>query len=93
MFAVFACVKDKNRKLDVPCLDPLSWGMGDEPDQKLLCRRGRVQLFDTEQEAETAIGTTLVRAKMYGHKWTDLFDFVILQCQEPAKADTTPPTT
>ena len=87
MFAVFACVKNKNRSLDVPCLDPLSYGIGDEPDQKLLCRRGRVQLFDTEQEAEAAIGTTVVRAKMYGHKWTELFDFVILKCQPPASGE------
>ena len=84
MFAVFACEKDKNRKLDVPCLDPLSYGRDGEPEPHLLLRRGRVQLFVDKPTAENHLKVSVVSALAESAEWPKQFDFLILECQPPA---------
>lgn len=39
MYAVFCCRKDKNREIEPPCLDPLDFGIGNEPNPELLLTR------------------------------------------------------
>jgi hypothetical protein len=87
MFAVFACVKNKNRALDVPCLDPLSYGRDFEPEPQLLLRRGRVQLFETYDDAESSLIRSKDAAKSNGHEPYKNFDYVFLKCQPPASGE------
>ena len=84
MYAIFACQKNKNRSLDVPCLDPLSYGRAGEPEPHLLLRRGRVQLFDTYDDAECALIRSNDAAKSNGQQPYRNFDYVFLKCQPPA---------
>jgi hypothetical protein len=84
MYAIFACQKNKNRAVDPPCLDPLSYGRDSEPQPHLLLRRGRVQLFETEAEAQNRLHVTIENALANDAKWPHEFGFVILECQPPA---------
>lgn len=77
-FAVFCCTKKKNRAIDPPCLDPLDFGIGDEPDMTLLLRRGRVGMFPTKNDAEEALRRTGKACK--GQTWTKDFAFLVLEC-------------
>lgn len=79
-FAVFCCQKKKNRAIDPPCLDPLDFGIGDEPERALLMRRGRVGMFPTKADAEAALTTTANACK--GQPWTKEFAFVVLECAD-----------
>ena len=90
MYAIFACVKNKNRAVDPPCLDPLSYGRGGEPQPHLLLRRGRVQLFESEAEAQNRLHVTIENALAADATWPHEFGFVILECtsnQPPASGD------
>jgi hypothetical protein len=82
MYAIFACVKNKNRAVDPPCLDPLSYGREGEPQPHLLLRRGRVQLFETYDEAEAELITSNDAAKAGGQEPYKNFDYVILKCDK-----------
>jgi hypothetical protein len=82
MYAIFACQKKKNRAVDPPCLDPLSYGRYGEPEPLLLLRRGRVQLFASEAEAQNRLCVTIENALAADAKWPHEFDFVILECNQ-----------
>ena len=88
MYAIFACVKNKSRAVDQPCLDPLSYGREGEPEPHLLLRRGRVQLFASEAEAQNRLHVTIENALAADAKWPHEFGFVILECQPPASGGT-----
>jgi hypothetical protein len=78
-FAVFILRRDKNRQLDNPCLDPLSYGRESEPEPTRLLRRGRVQVFATTEAAEQAL-----RDSMAGHEKEQFarnFKFQILEVE------------
>ena len=86
MYAIFACIKNKNRSVDPPCLDPLSYGRDSEPQPHLLLRRGRVQLFESEAEAKNRLRVTIENARAARESnatWLREFDFVILECHRP----------
>ena len=78
-YAVFCVRKNHNRALDPPCMDPLDFGIGSEPDHHLLLRRGRVGLFDTEEEAISAMQAT-IKAAPSGSKWLKTFSFMVVKC-------------
>lgn len=87
MYAVFACQKNKNRAVDPPCLDPLSYGRDSEPEPHLLLRRGRVQLFESQAEARNALDVSIDWALSHGDEWPRKFSYTILECvdnQPPA---------
>jgi hypothetical protein len=77
-YAVFCCRKNKNRAVDPPCLDPLDFGIGEEPNPEVLLRRGRVGLFVSKEHAEGALRTT--GKALAGQSFTKDFEFVILEC-------------
>jgi hypothetical protein len=77
-YAVFCCRKKKHRAIDPPCLDPLDFGIGEEPFPQLLLRRGRVGMFVSKEHAEGALRTT--GKKLAGEAFTKDFYFVILEC-------------
>jgi len=79
-FAAFVIPKKKNRAIDPPCLDPMSYGVGDEPVPELLARRGRITLFSTYEEASEAIRKTAQACK--GDPWIKKFAFVVLECHK-----------
>lgn len=54
-YAVFVQPRRKNRAVDPPCLDPLSFGIGNDPFPEQLLRRGRVALFASREEAEADV--------------------------------------
>lgn len=90
MYAIFACQKNKNRAVDQPCLDPLSYGRGAEPQPHLLLRRGRVQLFADKATAENHLKVSIANALAKSAVWPKEFDFVILECtsnQPPASGE------
>ncbi len=80
MFAVFCIPKRKNRAVDPPCLDPLDFGRGKEPEQDKLLRRGRVGLFQTRENAEDALRQTIESSGDV--EWTKKFAFIVLECVE-----------
>ena len=82
MYAIFACQKNKNRAVDTPCLDPLSYGRDGEPEPHLLLRRGRVSLFIDKDTAWNALTATKANARLRGYSWSDSFDYLILECQD-----------
>lgn len=77
-YAVFCCQKKKNRAVDPPCLDPLDYGIGNEPNPELLLRRGRVGLLDSEEDARMALYAT--GKALAGQSFTKDFEFLILEC-------------
>lgn len=77
-WAAFVILKNKNRSVDPPCLDPLDFGIGNEPDRALLMRRGRVGMFPTKADAEAALARTGKACK--GQPWTKEFAFIVLEC-------------
>jgi hypothetical protein len=79
-YAVFCLPKEKNRAVDPPCLDPLDYGVGNEPGPHLLLRRGRVALFATVDDAADAIRATLEDGELT--TWKKKFKFQILECRE-----------
>jgi hypothetical protein len=79
-YAVFCCRKNKNRDIDPPCLDPLDFGIGKEPSQHLLLRRGRVGLFASRDAAEVALRATGKEMSSQAFTFTKDFEFVILEC-------------
>lgn len=81
-YAVFCLQKNKNRAVDHPCLDPLDYGIGNEPDPHLLLRRGRVALFPTEEAAEEALRATGKDPSAEMAEWKKMFKFQILECRE-----------
>ena len=85
-WAVFCCKKNKNRATDPPCLDPLDFGQGKEPNPDLLLRRGRVGLFVSKEHAEGALRTT--GREMAGTEFAKDFSFVILECVDRSAAAT-----
>ena len=85
-WAVFCCKKNKNRATDPPCLDPLDFGQGKEPNPDLLLRRGRVGLFISKEHAEGALRTT--GKAMAGTEFTKDFSFVILECVDRSTSAT-----
>lgn len=80
MFAVMCCHRGKNRSLDEPCLDPLSYGRAGagEPYPDELLRRGRATLFSTREEAERALRKT--GKANAGNEWLKTFAFLIVEC-------------
>ncbi len=78
MYAVFCIPKKKNRAIDAPCLDPLDYGIGNEPDQHRLLRRGRVGLFSTKEHAEDALRKTFEFNAL--PEFTKKHSFMILEC-------------
>jgi hypothetical protein len=84
MYAIFACQKNKSRAVDPPCLDPLSYGRDGEPEPHLLLRRGRVQLFETYDDAESSLISSNNAAKSNSREFYKNFDYVFLKCQPPA---------
>jgi len=83
MYAVFCCRKNKNRSVDPPCLDPLDFGIGEEPDPESLLRRGRVGMFVSKEHAEGALRTTGKR--LSGQAFTKDFEFLILECVDRSR--------
>lgn len=83
MFAVFCFPKKKNRNIDPPCLDPMDFGTGKELLPELLLRRGRVGLFATREQAESALART--GKECAGEEWTKTFAFVVLECVDRSK--------
>lgn len=79
-WAIFCCPKNKNRSVDPPCLDPLSYGRGNEPDQHLLLRRGRVTLFNTEEEAIEALQKTCDQTPK-DDAWKAAFKWQFIECE------------
>lgn len=73
LYAIFCLPKNKNRSVDPPCLDPLDFGIGDEPEPQLLLRRDRVGLFNSEVAAIEAL-------EKYGPR-NKLFSYVVLPCR------------
>ena len=82
-YAVFCCRKKKNRAIDPPCLDPLDFGIGEEPNPELLLRRGRVGMFVSKEHAEGALRTT--GKELAGQAFTKDFEFVILECVDRSR--------
>ena len=78
MFAVFCSRKHDGFGSPPPQLDPLDYGLADEPEPELLARRNRVGLFTTREQAESALRDLGVKCK--GQKWLSKFAFVILEC-------------
>jgi hypothetical protein len=90
-YAVFCLPKNKNRAVDPPCLDPLDYGVGNEPDPHRLLRRGRVALFATAEEAEEALRATLLDGSSPElAPWKKKFKFQILECREVGKNNPEP---
>lgn len=79
-YAIFCLQKNKNRAVDQPCLDPLDYGIGDEPWPELLLRRGRVALFDTEDAAFAALKETLRSDDEAVKSWAKVFKFQVIRC-------------
>jgi hypothetical protein len=77
-YAVFIQMRNKNRAVDQPCLDPLDFGIGNEPYQCQLLRRGRVGLFSTHDAAERALRRTC--ELNYGADFLKRCAFLILPC-------------
>ena len=84
-FAVFCCPKKKHRSIDTPCLDPMDFGVGDEPEPELLMRRGRVGLFQTEDDATEALQRTGKACS--GQPWLKEFAFIVLECCDRSSTD------
>lgn len=81
MYAIFACQKNKNRSVDPPCLDPLSYGRDGEPEPHLLLRRGRVSVFEDKEAAQAAMEATVIGLReLKAFDWLVQFDFVLLEC-------------
>lgn len=78
MYAVFCVPKGKSRAVDGPCLDPLDFGLSNEPMPEHLLRRGRVGLFASEREALDALKATL-QAGIF-REFQKQHEFVILEC-------------
>jgi hypothetical protein len=79
-YAVFIQPRKKNRSIDPPCLDPLDYGEGKEPDHEQLLRRGRVGLFASREDAEAEILATCEANK--GAEFVNKFGFLILECRD-----------
>ena len=78
-YAVFCLLKNNDRSVGDPCLDPLDYGRDGEPERDLLLRRGRVKLFDTRELAESAIAATV--RECWGMEFVKRFKFVVLECE------------
>lgn len=78
-YAVFCLLKCNDHAHGDPCLEPLSYGRGDEPQPHLLLRRKRVSLFNTREAAEVALTITLVACE--GMEFVRRFRFVVLECE------------
>ena len=78
-YAVFRMLKTNDSAHGDPCLEPLSYGRGDEPEPKLLLRRKRLGLFDTREAAEVAL--TLTLAACEGMEFVRRFKFIVLECE------------
>ncbi len=50
---------------------PMSYGKGDEPHHDQLLDRGRATLFNTRNEANEALKTSLQKSKQSGAQWTE----------------------
>jgi len=85
MFAVFCIPKGKSRSIDGPCLDPLDYGQGNEPEPHLLLRRGRVGLFWETSHAEEALRKTLA-AKLFPD-FLKKHEFVVLECVKRSREE------
>lgn len=85
MYAVFCIPKGKHRSSDGPCLDPLDYGQGKEPDPHLLLRRGRVGLFWEKEHAEEALRKTL-EAKAFP-EFLKRHEFVVLECVKRSREE------
>ena len=83
-YAIFACDRKKNRSVDKPCLDPLSYGKDYEPTPEYLLRRGRVELFVTKKEAEVALGISAKRMSdcdpLAFNNFQKSFAFLVMEC-------------
>jgi hypothetical protein len=79
-FAVFCFKRSALKPLGPPSLDPMDYGIGDEPSPHLLLRRSRVGLFATRDDAEAALRETGRECK--GQDWTKEFGFLTLECVE-----------
>ena len=49
--------------------EPMSYGRGREPSPLTLLRRGRMHLFETVQDAKTALSETLIAAMAEKATW------------------------
>jgi hypothetical protein len=85
MYAVFCIPKGKHRASDGPCLDPLDYGQGKEPDPHLLLRRGRVGLFWEKSHAEEALRKTL--AAKHFPDFLKKHGFVVLECVKRSREE------
>jgi len=79
-YAVFCISKNKNRSVDPPCLDPIDYGVGQEPEPSILLRRGRVALFESKELAEQALRDSIETNESLKANAKKQFDFVILEC-------------
>lgn len=84
-YAVFCLPKKKNRAIDPPCLDPLSYGRGNEPDPHKLLRRGRVALFPSKEHAEESLRRTLEEDE--GAPYRKDFAWTFLECENTKGMD------
>lgn len=78
-YAVF-CVKKSSARFGLapPNLDPLDYGVGEEPHPHLLARRNRVGLFASRDDAESALAKT--GKEMAGSDFLKRYAFLVLEC-------------
>lgn len=76
-WVVFCCPRNKNRAVDEPCLDPLSYGRSGEPWPEQLLRRGRGTMFPSKEAALSALQETAKKCK--GDAWLKDFAFTVLE--------------
>jgi hypothetical protein len=62
--------------------EPLSFGVGEEPNPEMLAKRGRATLFEKIEDAKHYINITYSIASAEGHAWVQKCDFVIVPCYQ-----------
>jgi hypothetical protein len=58
--------------------EPVSFGVGEEPEPQMLAKRGRATIFETLEDAKEYINITYSWASAEGHAWARKSDWVIV---------------
>ena len=86
-YAVFCLPRPRKGQafgMSPPNLDPLDYGVGEEPHPHLLLRRNRVGLFASREDAEAALAKT--GKQMAGNDFYKSHAFVVLKCVDRTDA-------
>lgn len=59
----------------------LSYGREHEPSPELLLDRDRATIFDTQDDAENALKTSLIQAEKAGATWTKKYSYQFIECE------------